>query len=516
MTIIDLLVDNANKYPLKTALVELIPEDNSRVEVNWQDFNNNANRIANTLIHKGIKKGDMVAMLMRNSLVWLEIYFGIIKTGAWVVPLNFRFNADDIKHCMNISESKIMFLDEEYIPLINQLRNSFPLIKEYIVIGEKTPAGFSNISEILSSTDTNEPNIKITELDDCGLYFTSGTTGAPKPILLPHSNMIFSAIVEQKHHYQTPEDNFILIPPLYHAGAKMHWFGSLITAGRATLLKKVTPKYILDSVQAEKGTIVWLLVPWAHDILAAIDSGEINLKDYDLSSWRLMHIGAQPVPPSLVKRWQKYFPNMQYDNNYGLSESTGPGCVHLGIENKLKVNCLGKAGHGWETRVILDDGKDADVEEIGELLVKGGGVMKEYFKNPEKTAVTIVDGWLHTGDMVKKDKDGFLYIVDRKKDLVISGGENIYPIEIEEVLHTHPDVHDVAVIGMPDERLGEVPAAVIQLKSGVSGDQKSLLKFCEVNLPRYKRPRFIFFDSVPRNPTGKIEKTKLRDKYSKQ
>jgi acyl-CoA synthetase (AMP-forming)/AMP-acid ligase II len=207
---------------------------------------------------------------------------------------------------------------------------------------------------------------------------------------------------------------------------------------------------------------------------------------------------------------------MQYDNNYGLSESTGPGCVHLGIENKLKVNCLGKAGHGWETRVILDDGKDADVEEIGELLVKGGGVMKEYFKNPEKTAVTIVDGWLHTGDMVKKDKDGFLYIVDRKKDLVISGGENIYPIEIEEVLHTHPDVHDVAVIGIPDERLGEVPAAVIQLKSGVSGDQKSLLKFCEVNLPRYKRPRFIFFDSVPRNPTGKIEKTKLRDKYSKQ
>ena len=515
MTIIDLLVDNAKKHPDKIALVELLPEDNTRLEINWHSFNKNANKIANTLIRKGIKKGDMVAMLMRNSLVWLEIYFGIIKTGAWVVPLNFRFNADDIKYCMNISESKIMFLDEEYISLVNRLKKELPSIKEYIVIGNNTPTGFSNINEILLSDETDEPDVKITDSDDCGLYFTSGTTGSPKPILLTHSNMIFSAIVEQKHHYQTSDDNFILIPPLYHAGAKMHWFGSLLTTGRATLLKKVTPKYILDSVQTEKGTIVWLLVPWAHDILAAIDSGEIKLNDYDLSSWRLMHIGAQPVPPSLVKRWQNYFPDMQYDNNYGLSESTGPGCVHLGIENKLKVNCIGKAGHGWQTRIVRDDGEEAAAEEIGELLVKGDGVMKEYYKNPEKTATTIIDGWLHTGDMVKKDKEGFIFIVDRKKDLVISGGENIYPVEIEEVLHNHPHIHDVAVIGMPDERLGEVPAAVIQLKTNITGDKSAIFKYCEDNLPKYKRPRIIIFDSVPRNPTGKIEKTKLRDKYNK-
>jgi long-chain acyl-CoA synthetase len=513
MTIIDLLVDNAQKHPLKTALVELLPDDGKRLEVSWETFNKNANKIANSLLQRGIKKEDRVAMLMRNSLIWLEIYFGIIKTGAWVVPLNFRFNASDIKHCMNISESKIMFLDEEYIPLINQLIKEFRSLKEYIVIGNNIPAGFTNVNKLFLTSKIDNPAVKITDADDCGLYFTSGTTGEPKPILLTHSNMIFSAITEQKHHHQTPDDNFILIPPLYHAGAKMHWFGSLITDSRATLLKKVTPKYILDSVQSEKGTIVWLLVPWAHDILAAIDSGEIKLNDYDLSNWRLMHIGAQPVPPSLVKRWQKYFPDMDYDNNYGLSEATGPGCVHLGLENKHKTNCIGKAGYGWETRVINENRRDTTTGEIGELLVKGGGVMKEYYKNPEKTSITIIDGWLHTGDMVKKDEEGFLYIVDRKKDLVISGGENIYPVEIEEVLHNHPHIHDVAIIGMPDERLGEIPAAIIQLKAGIEGDKDAIFKYCDDNLPKYKRPRVIIFDTVPRNPTGEIEKTKLRKKY---
>jgi acyl-CoA synthetase (AMP-forming)/AMP-acid ligase II len=207
---------------------------------------------------------------------------------------------------------------------------------------------------------------------------------------------------------------------------------------------------------------------------------------------------------------------MEYDNNYGLSEATGPGCVHLGIENMNIVNSIGKAGHGWQTKIILEDGAVAPVGEIGELLVKGGGVMKEYYKNPEKTATAIIDGWLHTGDMAKQDEQGFIYIVDRKKDLVISGGENIYPIEIEESLHHHPDIHDVAVIGIPDERLGEIPIAIIQLKTNSDVNKEEILQYCQKNLPKYKRPRDIIFDTVPRNPTGKIEKTKLRAKYSKQ
>ncbi len=294
----------------------------------------------------------------------------------------------------------------------------------------------------------------------------------------------------------------------------MHWFGSLIVGGRATLLIEISPQYIFEAIHKERGTIVWLLVPWAQDILVALDRGELRKEDYDLSCWRLMHIGAQPVPPSLVKRWKQYFPDMRYDTNYGLSESTGPGCVHLGIENEHKVGAIGKAGFNWETRIVNDKGEDVVPGEVGELLVRGNGVMKEYYKNPEKTAETIRDGWLYTGDMAREDSEGFIYLVDRKKDVVITGGENIFPVEVEDVIHRHPKIYDVGVVGIPDERLGEIVAAVIDPKPGMILTEEEVNQFCEQNLPRYKRPRRIIFDKVPRNPTGKIEKPKLRQKYA--
>jgi len=228
----------------------------------------------------------------------------------------------------------------------------------------------------------------------------------------------------------------------------------------------------------------------------------------------LMHIGAQPVPPSLIRRWLKVFPHHQYDTNYGLSESIGPGCVHLGVENIHKVGAIGKAGYLWETRVVGPDGREVSRGEVGELAVKGPGVMRCYYKNPEATAEVLKDGWLYTGDMAKEDEDGFLYLVDRKKDVVISGGENIYPVQIEDHLRAYEKVKDVAVIGIPDARLGEACAAIIEIKEGVSCTEAEIEAFCE-ELPRYKRPKTIIFDRVPRNPTGKIEKPALRQKYCK-
>lgn len=294
----------------------------------------------------------------------------------------------------------------------------------------------------------------------------------------------------------------------------MHWFGSLYSGSKATILTEIKPKNILDALHSERGTIIWLLVPWAQDILGELDRGELKLADYDLSNLRLMHIGAQPVPPSLVKRWKAYFPGVAYDTNYGLSESTGPGCVHLGLENEHKVGAIGKAGEGWSTRIVDESGQDAAPGKVGELLVKGNGVMKEYYKNPAKTAEAIRDGWLYTGDMAKTDEDGFIYLVDRKKDVIITGGENIFPVEIEEALSAHPGVYDVAAIGVKDERLGEIVAVVIDPQPGTKLTQEEIADYCEKTLPRYKRPRLIFFDKVPRNPTGKIEKPVLREKYS--
>jgi acyl-CoA synthetase (AMP-forming)/AMP-acid ligase II len=250
--------------------------------------------------------------------------------------------------------------------------------------------------------------------------------------------------------------------------------------------------------------------------LLALDKGELKLKEYDLKSWRLMHIGAQPVPPALVQHWRDYFPNIAYDNNYGLSESTGPGSVHLGLENKFRAGAVGKVGYGWQLKIVTEDDSEFSPRMIGELCIKGDGVMCEYYKNPELTGKTIVDGWLHTGDMARIDEDGYVYLVDRKKDLIIVGGENIYPIEIEDAIHNNPKVYDVGVIGIPDNRLGEIIGAVIDVKPGESLTEKEIMTFIEGQLPKYKRPRKIIFDKVPRNPTGKIEKTKLRLKYGKQ
>jgi acyl-CoA synthetase (AMP-forming)/AMP-acid ligase II len=305
-----------------------------------------------------------------------------------------------------------------------------------------------------------------------------------------------------------------MMPPLYHL-AIGHLLGGVIMGGTNILLTElIKPEIIIETLAREKATLVFLLVPWTLDILGAFDRGEIRPENYDLSNLRLMHMGAQPIPPSLVKRWKSYFPDMAYDTSYGLSEGGGPGVTHLGMENEHKIGAIGKPSIIWDVRVVRDDGTDVNVDEVGEIIVKGSGVMKGYYKNPEATAQIVRDGWLHTGDLAKIDEDGFIYIVDRKKDLIICGGENVYPVEIETVLQKHPKVHDVAVIGIPDERLGEAIVAVIQPVPGEKPTEAEMSSYCEGNLPRYKRPRQIIFAEVPRSSTGKLEKPKLRKAYT--
>ena len=363
-----------------------------------------------------------------------------------------------------------------------------------------------------ANCSSQSPKIDVNDDDEAAIYFSSGTTGFPKAILHNHESLMHAAKAEQNHHGQTKDDVFLCIPPLYHTGAKMHWFGSLLTGGKAVWLKGTSPKTILQAVSEEHCTIVWLLVPWAQDLLLALDNKELDIADYDLDQWRLMHIGAQPVPPSLIKHWKEYFPHHQYDTNYGLSESIGPGCVHLGVDNIDKVGAIGKAGYGWEAKIIDEQGETVKQGETGELAVKGPGVMTCYYRDPKATAEVLHDGWLYTGDMAMEDEDGFIFLVDRKKDVIISGGENIYPVQIEDFLRTNEAILDVAVIGLADHRLGEISAAIIELKPGVECTEEDIQEFCK-KLPRYKRPRKIIFADVPRNPTGKIEKPKLREKY---
>jgi acyl-CoA synthetase (AMP-forming)/AMP-acid ligase II len=508
----EILARNARLYPNDVALIERVPAEGKRTEITWKQFDEGVNRFANVLMKKGIKKGDKVIHLMMNSIDWLIAYFGIVRTGAWAVPLNFRFTGTDIKYCCDVAGPQCVIFSEDFIDRVDKIKSDLTTVKHYIFVGKETPSYAEPFDRLLEKSTSTPPRTEIFLSDPCGLYFTSGTTGQPKPILLSHKNMICACITENHHHYQTKRDNFVLIPPLYHTGSKMHWFGSFIVGGKAVILKGVAPEWVLEAISEEKATLIFLLVPWAQDILLKLDSGEIKLKDYKIDQWRLMHIGAQPVPPSLVKHWKEYFPKMQYDTNYGLSESTGPGCVHLGIENEHKVGAIGLPGFNWESQIVDEEGNLVKMGDVGELVVRGDGVMREYYKNPEATAKALKNGWLYTGDMAKQDEDGFIFLVDRKKDLIISGGENIFPVEIEDFLHTLPGVKDIAAIGYPDERLGEVVTVIIDVVPGKTLTEEDVLKYCE-KLPKYKRPKKIIFGEVPRNPTGKIEKPKLRRKY---
>ncbi len=535
MPITDFLERNAKIYPNDVALVEINPErqpdknvtwreynlietaaesDKYRREITWRDFDIKANRFANLLFTRGLKRGDKVAILLMNCLEWLPIYFGILKTGAIVVPMNYRYSSDEIKYCLDLADVRMLVFGSEFIERINAIEDEIPEVDNLFFVGKKeeTPKYADNYAEMVYYCSSTVPPVEISDDDDGAIYFSSGTTGFPKAILHRHRALVSACYTENVHHSQTKEDVFLCIPPLYHTGAKMHWFGSLVVGGKAVLLRGVRPEWVLEAVSSEKATIVWLLVPWIQDILDAIDRSEISLDELTLDQWRLTHAGAQPVPPSLIKRWKSVFPTHEYDTNYGLSESIGPGCVHLGVENIHKVGAIGKAGYGWRTMIVDENGNPVERGKVGELAVSGDGVMKCYYKNSDATAEILSGEWLLTGDMAKEDEEGFIYLVDRKKDVIISGGENLYPVQIEDHLRAYEKIKDVAVIGLPDKRLGEIATAIIEIKEGMTATEDEINEFC-LSLPKYKRPRKIIFADVPRNPTGKIEKPRLREKY---
>jgi len=472
MTITEMLARNARLTPDSIALTEITPSKNLRREVTWKEFNDNANRVANAIIARGVKKGDVVAHLMMNSIKWLEAYFGILKTGAMAAPLNFRFISRQIKYCIDIAEPKVMMLDQDFTERVEEIHPDMPTIKNYIFVGENLPQGMEAYDEVLAKSSPAPPDIELSGEDEAGLYFTSGTTGDPKATCLCHRSLEHTAVNENYSHRETRKDCFLLIQPLYHTGGKMHWFGSLIAGARAVMTtggERVTAKLILETINKEKITICMLLVPWLQDIVTALERGDLKLSDYDMSSLR---------------------------------------------ENFHKLGSFGYPRINIDARVVDDNGNDVPAGGVGEMIIKGANIMKCYYKNPEKTAETLRNGWLYTGDLVKQDEEGFISYIDRKKDLIISGGENIFPVDLEAALIGQPKVKDVAIIGIPDDRYGEVVAAVVQPKEGVDLTEEEMRAYFEPELPKYAWPRIIIFGDVPRNPTGKIEKPKLRERYA--
>jgi acyl-CoA synthetase (AMP-forming)/AMP-acid ligase II len=390
MPITEILTRNATLYGEEISLIEVNPEieevktnwkdydlvetDPSRKfrrEMTWREFDDKANRFANFCLDRGLEEEHKVGILLMNCLEWLPIYFGILKTGAVAVPLNYRYTSDEIKYCLDLAECDVLIFGPEFTERVEAIREQIPNVKIRLYLGQDCPPFAENYYSLTACCSSTAPGITLADDRNAAIYFSSGTTGFPKAILHTHQSLMTAAEVEMAHHKQARGDTFLCIPPLYHTGAKMHWFGSLLSGSRAVLLRSVVPEWIIKTISDEKITNAWLLVPWAQDILDSVERGDIKLEEYHLSQWRLMHIGAQPVPPSLIHRWQKYFPGQGYDTNYGLSESIGPGCVHLGIENIHKVGAIGIAGHLWQLKIVDEKGETVEQGKVGELCVKG-------------------------------------------------------------------------------------------------------------------------------------------------
>jgi acyl-CoA synthetase (AMP-forming)/AMP-acid ligase II len=500
----------------KICLIERTPAIGERRTLTWKQFNDAINRTANYLSKEcHIKDGDYVMHLQNNSLEWLITYYGIIRLGAIVVPLNFRFEGPDILFAAKVCNPQVFILGSEFLKVVQPIQKNLPTVKTYICVGQEAPPDMISYKDIAEYPDTSDAMVDVDDHHDLTMMFTSGTTGNPKPLIHTHFSMKSTAAGNGMSYFVQKNDNYLFFLPLYHSGTMFLWAPFYATGAVGTIIRDFKdPKTIIEAIAMEKCTDTLFVVPIAIAILNAIANKTLNLSDYDLSSWKYLEIGAQPVPFDIMKKLVETFP-AKVSNIYGITEGGGGGLFNLYSEDVLrKPGSIGKPTYGVEAKIVDFDGKELPPGQVGELIFSTDRMMKGYHNNPEMTAQTLKNGWLHTGDLLRTDKEGFYYIVDRMKDMVTSGGENIYPVEIEDALMDHPYIDDVACIGYPDERLVEIVMAVVQLKPGKTMTADELIAFAKTKLALYKVPRKVIFDKVLRSPTGKVMKPQLRQKYT--
>jgi acyl-CoA synthetase (AMP-forming)/AMP-acid ligase II len=509
---------NASKFPKREFIIEHYPSRNIRRSLSWEQFNDQANRLANYLMNDcGVKKGDIVVHLMMNSMEWYVSYIAVLKTGATVTPLNFRFASSDIKYAADVTKCKVFMCGEQFLARVEPIMKDMDYCKHFICLGANVPASMKSYSEIAEKGDATEVSVETADDDMAELMFTSGTTGAPKPVSHTHKTLFFIGIGNALTYNEGYNSVYLSPHPFYHSGTLFLSFPCYIAAGKVLMPMEIQPDLYLRTIADEKCTGGWNTVPTWSDVINAIKSGQVNLKDYDLSALRHIEIGAQPVPYVLLEDSKKIFPNLPIANIYGITEGGGGGLTNCYDEDIMrKPGSIGQATAFMEAMVVDSNGNELPPGAIGELLLKGPRLMKEYAFNPEMTAKTIKNGWLYTGDLAYKDEEGFIFFADRAKDLIIRGGENIFPAEIEDALRKHPKIQDVAVLGYPHPRLVEIVMAIVQVREGQTLTDEEIINFCkERGLAKYKWPEKMVYAAIPRNPAGKIEKPKLRDIYVK-
>ena len=498
------LEKRARLSPRLEALVEV--ERGRRFS--YAELDARANRAANALLARGVRPGDRVALLLMNGVEYLESYFALAKIGAVMVPLNWRLVPDELDFILRDAGAETLVYDAEFDAAVAALRGLGTPLRTLLRAGDGVPPEGALAYEALrDAAPPDAPPCTATDDDVLFIMYTSGTTGLPKGAVHTHGSMIAASITINLTSDMRHGDRYLQMLPLFHVGALTPATAAVHRGATLVLMRAFDPKRVFPLIEAERIT-TGLAVPAMLNFMLA--AGDPNAHDHTALRWLMS--GAAPVPPSLIERYAAL--GIEIHQVYGLTETCGPACLISPEEALAKIGSTGPAFFHTDVRVVDEQGHEVTPGQVGEVLVRGAHIMKGYWNRPEATAEALRDGWLHTGDLATVDKDGFVFIQDRKKDMIITGGENVYPAEVEAVLARHPDVLECAVIGMPSARWGESAAAVVVPKAGTSPTPAELVGFCDGKLARYKIPRVVVIaDEIPRNPTGKVLKRVLRDRF---
>ena len=507
-TLKELLNKNAQIYPDKTAFIF----ENKRYT--FKQVNQRINSLINALASMGVRKGDRVGLLAYNCSQYFEV-FNVAKAGMICVPLNYRSVARELVYLINNSEANTLILEKEFIDTIRPIRHELGGVKNFICL-DAAVDNMASYEQLISDFPPDEPVNEVEADDPCILFYTSGTTGRPKGALHTHKSILAeSAAVGQNF---TSNDIALCVMPFFHvAGSAVYLFPAFASGATVVIHKKFDEAQILKTIEREKVTYICLVPAMIIRLLEHPD-----LDKYDLSSLHNIVYTGAPMPFEALRRGVERFGKI-FVQLLGQTETLNltmlkkeDHYIEGSARETRRLESVGKPPRTGEVRIVDEKLKDVPVGEVGEIVARSDRIMKEYWKLPKETAEIMKGGWLHTGDLGRMDEDGYIYIVDRKKDMIISGGENIYSREVEEVLYTHPAVQEAAVVGIPDEKWGESVKAVIVLREGMTATEDEIIDFCKEHLASYKKPKSVeFWDSLPITASGKIKKNEIRDRYWK-
>jgi len=492
---------NAKEYPEKEAIIF------GDRRITYSELNKRVNALAKGLLDLGLGKGDVVALVLYNCPEFVEVTFAVNKIGAIWLPLNYRLAGEEVAYILNHGEARILISEMDFYENLSSIKDKLPRIKEYVAVGESIPPGWKRYDDIVEKNLGSEvPDVEV-ELDDLQrLIYTSGTTAHPKGVMITYGNFHWKDLSHAAEWSITADDKIVMPSPLYHVAYDMGPTTVLLMGGSVVLLRRFDTIEVLEAIDREKPTMA-CFVP----IMLSMLFEEPTFDNYDVSSLRLIVDGGEKTPVHVLEKLREKFLGTWYARGYGLTETVS-GDVTLRKDTPIdKMVSDGRLMPGLRLRIVDGNGKDVPSGTVGEIILKGPKVFKGYWKNEEATAEAIKDGWFHTGDLGYLDEEGYLYIEGRKKDLIISGGENVAPVEVESVISELSQVHEVAVVGMPHPKWVEVPKAFVVLKEGEKLTEQDIIEHCKKKLARFKAPKEVaFLSALPRNPMGKLLKRELK------